>query len=207
VAERAHERLYRALRLRVMNGEIDPGAHLTLRGLAAQYQTSMMPVREAIRRLAAEGALTMTGTGRIVAPDPAPDRIEELVAIRALLEPEMAVRALPRIYPALIDRLGTINAGISGAITSNDAIGYIRGNLDFHRTIYLRARAPAMLALIETVWLQLGPAMRRLYQLQHRSDLGQHHRTILTALQAGDAGLLRVALRTDVTQGLRMLTG
>jgi DNA-binding GntR family transcriptional regulator len=205
MAERVHERLYRALRLRIMNGELDPGAHLTLRGLASQHATSVMPVREAVRRLSAEGALTMTATGRIVAPDPAPDRIEELVSLRALLEPELAVRALPRIYPALVDRLAVINSGIGGAIATGDAIGYIRANLDFHRTIYLRARSPAMLAMLETVWLQIGPAMRRLYEHQNRSDLGQHHRTILTALQAGDAGLLRVAVRTDVTQGLRML--
>ena len=207
MAERAHEPLYRALRLRVMNGEIEPGEHLTLRGIAAAFNTSVMPAREAVRRLATEGALTLTTTGRIIAPDPTPDRIEELVAVRALLEPELAIRALPRIYPALVDRLGTINAGISGAVASGDVVGYIRGNLDFHRTIYLRARAPAMLALIETVWMQIGPAMRRLYGLQRRSDLGQHHRTILTALEAGDEGLLRVAVRTDVTQGLRMLTG
>ena len=207
MAERAHERLYRALRLRIMNGELDPGEHLTLRGLADAYDTSVMPVREAVRRLNAEGALMMTTTGRIIAPDPTADRIEELVAIRALLEPEMAVRALPRVYPALVERLATINGGISTAIATNDAVAYIRSNLEFHRTIYLRARAPAMLAMIETVWLQLGPAMRRLYERQKRSDLGQHHRTILTALQAGDEGLLRVAVRTDVTQGLRMLAG
>ena len=48
-----------------------------------------------------------------------------------------------------------------------DAVAYVRTNLEFHRTLYLRAQTPAMLAMCETVWLQLGPTMRAVYaQLQ-----------------------------------------
>ena len=86
-----------------------------------------------------------------------------------------------------------------------DASGYIRTNLEFHRTLYLRAQAPAMLAMTETVWLQLGPTMRALYGKAWHSGPPHHHRLILAALRAGDEPGLRVAVRTDVTQGLRML--
>ena len=55
----AHERIYRALRARIMHGLVEPGATMTLRGLAAEYGVSMTPVREAVRRLVAEGALTL----------------------------------------------------------------------------------------------------------------------------------------------------
>jgi len=201
----AHERVYRNLRSRIMYGELDPGVPLTIRGIGKEFGVSMTPAREAVRRLAAEGALTLSSSGRVSTPNLGPERIEELAALRALLEPELAARALPRAHMALIERLRTINGRIAEHVAKNDIAGYIRTNLEFHRTIYLRAQAPAMLALIETVWLQLGPTMRALYMARTRTDLQKHHRMILAALAAGDEPGLRLAVRTDVTQGLKML--
>jgi DNA-binding GntR family transcriptional regulator len=203
----AHDRVYRALRSRIMHGEIAPGEALTLRGIGRTFGVSMTPAREAVRRLVAEGALQLSSSGRVSTPELSNDRIEELATIRALLEPELASRALPRAHFALIERLAAINQGVSQMVARQDASGYIRMNLEFHRTLYLRAQAPAILALTETVWLQLGPTMRALYARLRRSDPPQHHRTILAALKAGDEPGLRLAVRTDVTQGLRMLRG
>lgn len=201
----AHERLYRTLRSQVMHGELAPGQPLTLRGLARSFGVSMTPAREAIRRLVAEGALSLSSSGRVATPELTPERLEELAAIRALLEPELAARALPRAHFALIDRLAAINAANTEAVIKQDAVGYIRTNLEFHRTLYLRAQAPAMLALTETVWLQLGPTMRALYGRLRRNEASPYHRLILAALKAGDEPGLRLAIRTDVTQGLRLL--
>lgn len=201
----AHERVYRSLRQQVMHGELAPGQALTLRGVAVLFGVSMTPAREAMRRLAAEGALTISSSGRITTPELTPERIEELASIRAMLEPEMAARALPRVHFALIERLSAINTANQEAVMNQDAVAYVRTNLEFHRTLYLRAQTPAMLAMIETVWLQLGPTMRALYQKIRRRDLPQHHRHILAALKAGDEPGLRLAVRTDVTQGLRHL--
>lgn len=203
----AHERVYRTLRARLMAGEMEPGVALTLRGIGREFDVSMTPAREAVRRLAAEGALTLSSSGRVTTPDLTPERIEELAALRALLEPELAARALPRAHMALIERLRAINGRVAEVVAKHDVAGYIRSNLEFHRTLYLRAQAPAMLAMAETVWLQLGPTMRALYMARDRSDLQKHHRTILAALAAGDEPGLRLAVRTDVTQGLRMLVG
>ena len=203
----AHERVYRTLRQQVMHGELAPGQTMTLRGIGTQFGVSMQPARDAVRRLVAEGALTLSSSGRISTPALTPERIEELAAIRAMLEPEMAARALPRAHFALIDRLAAINAANQEAVVNQDAVGYVRTNLEFHRTLYLRAQTPAMLALCETVWLQLGPTMRALYQKVRRRDLPHHHRVILAALRAGDEPGLRLAVRTDVTQGLRHLAG
>ena len=201
----AHERLYRNLRGGILVGELPPGQPLTLRGIAAEYNVSMTPAREAVRRLAAEGALTLSTSGRVTTPELSVERIEELAALRALIEPELASRALPRAHFALIDRLAAINSANQEAVMNQDAVAYVRSNLEFHRTLYLRAQTPAMLAMIETVWLQLGPTMRALYQKIRRRDLPQHHRHILAALKAGDEPGLRLAVRTDVTQGLRHL--
>jgi DNA-binding GntR family transcriptional regulator len=201
----AHDRVYRTLRARIMHGEVEPGAALTLRGIASEFDTSVMPAREAVQRLVAEGALTASASGRVSLPALSNERIEELAAIRAMLEPELASRALPRAHFALIERLETINRAAADAIARGQAEGYIRHNLEFHRTLYLRAQAPAILALTETVWLQLGPTMRQLYALRRRTEAPQYHRLILAALRAGDEPGLRLAVRTDVTQGLRML--
>jgi DNA-binding GntR family transcriptional regulator len=202
----AHDFVYRTLRSNIMYGVILPGQAMTLRG-GQQFGVSMTPAREAVRRLVAEGALSMSSSGRVSTPDLSNERIEELAAIRAMLEPELAVRAMPRAHSALIDRLSAINASISEVVAKQDASGYIRTNLEFHRTLYLRAHAPAMLAMAETVWLQLGPTMRSLYGRLRRTEVPKHHRLIVAALQAGDESALRAAVRADVTHGLRMLVG
>ncbi|MFA5582419.1 MAG: GntR family transcriptional regulator [Paracoccaceae bacterium] len=203
----AHDRIYRTLRSQIMHGELSPGAALTLRGIGKQFDVSMTPARESVRRLVAEGALTLSSSGRVSTPELSNERIEELAALRALLEPELASRALPRAHMALIERLEAINATMAQIVVKQDAVGYIRTNLEFHRTLYLRAQAPAMLAMAETVWLQLGPTMRKLYGRLRRTEVPHNHRLIVAALKAGDEPGLRLAVRTDVTQGLRLLAG
>ncbi len=205
-APAAHDRVYRTLRTQIMHGELPPGEALTLRGIGKTFDVSMTPAREAVRRLVAEGALTLSPSGRVSTPALSNERIEELAALRALIEPELAGRALPRAHIALIERLQMINQTIAEVIAKGDAVGYIRTNLEFHRTLYLRAQAPAMLAIAETVWLQLGPTMRALYGRLKRTELPPNHRRIVAALRSGDEPGLRLAVRTDVTQGLRMLT-
>jgi DNA-binding GntR family transcriptional regulator len=205
-AHSAHDRVYRTLRTAIMYGEINPGQAMTLRGIGEEFEVSMTPAREAIRRLVAEGALSMSSSGRVSTPELSNERIEELAALRALIEVELASRALPRAHMALIERLQTINGTIAEHIARQDAVAYIRTNLEFHRTLYLRAQAPAMLAMAEQVWLQLGPTMRALYGRLRRKDPPHFHRLIIAALKAGDEPGLRLAVRSDVTQGLKMLT-
>jgi len=202
----SHEAVYRALRVMIMHGELEPGQSVTIRGLASNFGVSMTPARDAVRRLSAEGALSISSTGRVGTPELSNERIEELASIRALLEPELASRALPRAHLNLLERLSNINSLIDQAIVKDDAVDYIRRNLEFHRTLYLRAQAPAMLALVETVWLQLGPTMRSLYSQLQRREASHNHRLAIAALKVGDEPSLKLAIRADVTQGLRMLT-
>ena len=207
VSSSAHERVYRTLRARIMYGEIAPGQALTLRGIGKEFEVSMTPARESVRRLVAEGALFLSSSGRVSTPELSNERIEELAALRALIEVELASRALPRAHMALIDRLQSINMTVAEMISKRDAVGYIRSNLEFHRALYLRAQAPAMLAMAETVWLQMGPTMRALYGRLRRTEPPRNHKLIIAALKAGDEPGLRLAVRSDVTQGLRMLAG
>ena len=202
-----------------MHGDLAPGQALTLRGIGKEYEVSMTPAREAVRRLAAEGALTMSASGRISTPELSNERIEELAALRALIEVELASRALPRAHLALIDRMQAINNAISDAVIHRDAVSYIRTNLEFHRTLYLRAQAPAMLAM-GRCWTygEIGELVRRAARGLQDAGLKPGDRFGLclpncpyfvvlyfAALRAGDEPGLRLAVRTDVTQGLRML--
>ena len=200
------DRIYRELRQKIMLGDLTPGQSLTLRGVAESYEVSMTPAREVLRRLAAEGALIVTNTGRFMTPILSNDRLEELAALRGLLEPEIAARALPRAHLTLIDRLQLINSRISQAVIQKEPISYVQANLEFHRSLYLRAQAPAMLALVENIWLQIGPTMRSLYEKVGVNETPVHHLSILSALKSGNEGELRLMVRTDVTKGLRMLT-
>ncbi len=199
------DQMYRDLRQKIMLGDLIPGKSLTLRGLADQFGVSMTPAREVLRRLAAEGALLVTNTGRFMTPVLTSDRLEELTALRGLLEPEIAARALPRAHLTLIDRMQIINSRISQAVIQEDSQSYLKANIEFHRSLYLRAQAPAMLALIENIWLQIGPTMRALYQQDTIREVPTHHKLILTALKAVDETSLRLMVKTDVTKGLRML--
>ena len=201
----AHDRVYRALRARLLHGELLPGAPLTLRGIASCYGVSMTPAREAVRRLAAEGALSVSPSGRIATPSLTPERVEELASLRALLEVELATRALPRAHPALIERLQSINDRQAAVVGTRDSGQYVRLNLEFHRALYLRAQSPAILAMTETVWLQLGPTLRAMYVRRGRTEPPRYHRLIISALRAGDEPGLRLAVRSDVTHGLHML--
>src|SRR6056297_358908 len=84
----AHDRIYRRIRTRIMHGQMLPGEALTLRGIAKEFDVSMTPAREAVRRLVSEGALSLSSSGRVATPELSNDRIEELAALRALIETE-----------------------------------------------------------------------------------------------------------------------
>jgi DNA-binding GntR family transcriptional regulator len=201
----AHERVYRDLRRRIMHGELAPGQAVTVRGLAESLGVSMTPAREAVRRLIAERALEATATGRVLAPVVGPAALAELTAARALLEPELAVRALPRADDALLRALRALDDGVDRAIATGDAAAYVRANTAFHATLYAAAEAPALTALVESVWLQLAPSMRLVTGRAGTAGLVDFHREALAALARHDERGLREAIRADVMQARALI--
>ena len=201
----AHERVYRALRARILSGEMAPGEQVTLRGLAEELGVSMTPAREAVRRLVAERALEATASGRVAIPAPGARRLEELFRARELLEPELAVRALPNVEKPTISKLRAIDATIDGYLSEGDVAGYVQANNAFHTTLYALADAPALMALVESVWLQTAPVMRRIYGRLGTAALADYHEATLAALASRDAAALADAIRADVTQGAALL--
>jgi DNA-binding GntR family transcriptional regulator len=201
----AHERVYRALRGKILSGEMAPGDSVTLRGLAEDLAVSMTPAREAVRRLVAERALSMTASGRVAIPSPDARRLQELFRARELLEPELAVRALPNTGKATISTLRRIDLAIDRYVAEGDAAGYVQANNAFHTTLYALADAPALMALVESVWLQTAPVMRRVYGRLGTASLTDYHEATLAALADRDAAALADAIRRDVTQGAALL--
>ena len=200
-----HERVYRALRARILAGEMAPGDSVTLRGLAEALGVSMTPAREAVRRLVTERALEMTASGRAAIPAPGLARLAELFRARELLEPELAMRALPNADKEAISTLRAIDQTIDGYLAKGDAIGYVRANTAFHTTLYALADAPALMALVESVWLQTAPVMRRIYGRLGTAILTDYHEAALAALAAGNPTALADAIRQDVAQGAALL--
>ena len=82
----AHERVYRRLRTMVLFGELEPGQAVTIQGLTDQLGVGMTPVREALRRLIAEGALAFQDNRRICVPVLDAAAVEQLGLARAALE-------------------------------------------------------------------------------------------------------------------------
>jgi len=201
----AHERVYRALRGKILSGEMAPGDSVTLRGLAEELAVSMTPAREAVRRLVAERALSMTASGRVAIPAPNARRLQELFRARELLEPELAVRALPNTGKATISTLRRIDLAIDQFVAEGDAAGYVQANTAFHTTLYALADAPALMALVESVWLQTAPVMRRVYGRLGTASLTDYHEATLAALADRDPAALADAIRRDVTQGAALL--
>ncbi|MEZ5774473.1 MAG: GntR family transcriptional regulator [Hyphomicrobiaceae bacterium] len=200
-----HERVYRALRERILFGGFRPGFSVTLRGLAEELGVSPMPVREAVRRLIAERALELHGNRRVTVPAMTAAKFEQIVFARRALEPELAVRAMPRLDTQAITRLETIDDRIDTAMREGDAEGYMRGNHQFHMAIYERAEAATLLAVVTSIWLQFGPFMRLVYGRFGTSDLQDQHMLALAALKDGDAGGLRAAIEEDIMQGMRFI--
>jgi DNA-binding GntR family transcriptional regulator len=198
----AHEGVFREMRDRILFGGIRPGSAVTLRGLADDLGVSPMPVREAVRRLIAAGALDLQDNRRVQVPDMTRERFDQILFARRALEPELAARALAHLTTADIDAIEEIDERIDHCMKSGDTEGYMRNNFRFHFAIYERAGADILLAMVESIWLQFGPFMRMAYGRIGTSILEDHHEFAIAAMRAGDTAALRSAIDDDIGQGM-----
>jgi DNA-binding GntR family transcriptional regulator len=201
----AHESVYRTLRERILIGGFAPGMAVTLRGLADTLDVSVMPVRDAVRRLIAERALTMQDNRRVLVPEMTRSKFNQVVFARQSMEPELAARALPSMTASDIKALQTIDQSIDRAMIKGDVEAYMRGNFQFHFAIYKLARNDMLLGLVESVWLQFGPFMRMAYGRYDTSKLEDFHQAALKAMRSGDEAGLRAAIAADIGQGMSFI--
>ena len=200
-----HASIYEDLRRRMITGKIVPGVGLSTRGLAMELGVSQMPVRDALSRLAAEGAVAIRSKRKIEVPPMNPERFTDLLDCRLLLEPAAAVQALPHITTAKVKQLREIDAALDTAMENGDVIGYMEKNFEFHFTLYRANNRPTLNRLIETLWLQFGPFMRVVYGRYGTANLVDQHRVALDAIETGDAEGLQRAIAGDIADGMGLI--
>jgi len=202
-----HANVRQELRRRFVTGKIMPGSTLSTRGLALELGVSQTPVREALSRLAAEGAVQIRSKRKIVVPPMTADRFRDLLRCRELLEPEAALAALPMIDKLRLKKLKSADDSIGRALKSGDVNAYMEGNYSFHFLIYSAQPRRTLLQLIETLWLQFGPFMRVVYGRFGTANLTDQHELMIRALRRRDAAGLKRALVADIRDGMGLIGG
>lgn len=200
-----HASVYDELRRRVLTGKIVPGVGLSTRGLALELGVSQMPVRDALSRLAAEGAVAIRSKRRIEVPAMTAERFTDLLECRLLLEPAAAALAVPGIGVGLLKQIRAMDQALDRAMGRGDPIGYMEANHAFHFAIYRANGRPILNRAIEALWLQFGPFMRLVYGRFGTSGLVDQHAVALDAIARGDAEGLRAAIAADIADGMGLV--
>lgn len=201
------QRVYRGLRDFLMAGQLQPGQKLTLRELAAALNVSPMPVREAVRRLAAEGALEMLPNRRIRVPVVTKARFRELLRIRIAVEGLAVEEATRHIRMDDVDRMEALNREFAAEMQRRQADGVklFRINKDIHFLLYEAAGMPMLLPVIEGLWLQIGPVlhlslrMRANANARGKNPAPNWHKRMILGLRKRDAAAARRGLVGDMT--------
>lgn len=197
----AHQHVHEQLRGMILFGDLAPGQAVTIQGLAATLEAGMTPVREALRRLIAEGALTHQGNRRVSVPLLSADCMDELGFMRLTLEPELTRRATMRMTPDHLAQLQQIDTALNTAIATGDVGGYLTHNYQFHTAIYDAAEAPIMAATVDRLWLRFGPSLRVVCGRFGTANLPDKHADLLAAFSAQDVNAAAKAMAEDVEQG------
>ncbi len=157
------DRVYQQLRLGLMSGEFGPGERVSARPLAAQLGVSLTPVREALQRLLADGALTARAHASPTVPLFGRAELMEVARLRALIEGELAAAAAARITPNQLKRLEQLDAVISRAYQQNDRKADMAGLHRFSFAVYEAAGRPLWLEIASRLWMRTGPYLNLLY--------------------------------------------
>lgn len=201
----AHQIAYQTLREKILFGELAPGQAVTILGLTEQLGAGMTPVREAIRRLTAAGALDFQGNRRVYVPRLSRKSVEELVYARLALEPELTRQACLHATAPRIKQLTAIDTALDNAMNNGDIAGYLAGNYRFHHALYDMADAPILATMADSLWLRFGPSLRVVCGRYGTANLPDNHKLLLTALAAGDADGAATAMEADIKQGMKQL--
>ena len=196
--------IYEHLREQLMSATFQPGQRLKIRDLAKQLGTSETPVREALIQLVRDRALEMKEGYFIKVRQLSLAEYIELRDIRLVLEPLAAERAVPHLDAALIKQLTETQRKLVLAERAKDYRAALQHNFDLHFDIYRRSGMPHLTALLDRIWMQVGPTMNFLYPHGHPHYDGPHqHNNLLRGLRQRDVRMVRDAIRDDLIEGGR----
>lgn len=206
MADNLQERLYQRIREGLLEGRFQPGERLKIRDLAAQWGTSPMPVRAALQRLVAEGALEGEPQRSVRVPSMTRERYQNIFQVRLGLEGLAVELATPNLTPADMAELRDCVQRMDLAIEQRQVQDYLEANSRFHLSLYGACGNPVLLRSIESLWLQIGPFFNRLFTGADLSlRLNDFHEEAFVAIEAGDAKAARHAMEQDLIYFARFL--
>jgi DNA-binding GntR family transcriptional regulator len=175
------ERVYQDVRERILAGTYVPGFRIVIDALAEEFGVSALPVREAIRRLEAEGLVVFRpNVGAQVAPAE-PGVFDEEMTVLAVLEGYATAEAAPSIGPDELRRLTEITDRMVGAMESLDTLRFGRLNHEFHGVILECCPNAALVELVNGVTRRLDAIRRTVFvQIPYRgaASVAEHRELV-----------------------------
>jgi DNA-binding GntR family transcriptional regulator len=200
------DRVSAELRALLVAGRLAPGEKLSLRRVAEALGVSIMPVREAVSRLAADGALDVLPGRAVRVPVLSQAQFRELTRLRLVVEGFAAEEAARNATSAQIAKIAHCEARFRELASAEppDAAGAVAANRDLHFAIYEAACMPTLVEMIERLWLKAGPILNLDMRDEPRRLKGgsamQAHAALLAALRSRDPDQARVALHRDISE-------
>ena len=182
------ERTYAILRDRIHSGEFQPMARLNIDALSRELGVSPIPVREALRRLEAEGWVRFQpNAGAIVAPVDA-TAWEQEMAVMAILEGAATADAAPRLRPSDMKRLRAIALEMEHVATGGDPLAFSALNRALHATIITRCANAYLVELLEQTYTRLDRLRSTMfaYLPERATHSIVEHARLLDLLETGD---------------------
>lgn len=183
-----------------------PGSRLRVAELAAQYQVSPTPVREALLRLEGEGLVTTTQRrGACVAPRTLAE-LQEIQAVRAGVEGRLARIGAMRCRERHVREMAPYLAGMERAYATSDVAAYLNCYRQAREVCYLVAERPRLFRVAAAQYQRAGRYVRCL--IRDVSTLGQsreHQHALLEACRARDGEAAQAVTRAALDWTLEQL--
>jgi DNA-binding GntR family transcriptional regulator len=193
-------RTYHTIRKAILSGTFLPGSHLREEELSELCNTSRTPVRQAIRRLADEGLVTIAANKRSYVADVDETHAEEIFDLLAFLESYLAGLAATRITPEKLTELQSILDLQKQLIATHpeDDQRFLELNIQFHRLIHQAGGSPILLEIAarvenftQSLYLKHGRAT------ENAGSVDQHEQ-LFNALASGDKTRSELLMRLHV---------
>jgi DNA-binding GntR family transcriptional regulator len=196
------------LREMIHAGEIGPGERVRPEEVARRLGISVIPVREALRTLASRGLVEATARRgfRVRAADA--EDFRETYALRLMLDPHAARRAVPRLDAAALARIDDSLYALEKTISTDDMASYYRTHRAFHFAIYEHCGSRWLLQFIDMLWENSHRYQRlSLPSRGTRAERMAEHRVIAEACRSGDAEAASRLVYEHLDNTRRVLTG
>lgn len=176
-----------SLRERILSGEFKDGDQIRQEAVATEYDVSRMPIREALRQLEAEGLVRLQTHKGAVVTTLSPEEIGELFDLRALLEPEIFQRAIPRTTSEDVARSEAALVRLENAYHNSETQSWGSLNWEYHKSLYLPAQRNQTLSVLQTINYQTDRYVRLQLVLTSAIELAERdHRELLRLCREKD---------------------